>query len=277
MRAGGEQEAGRAGAPEAPASPDAPGFALRLPAFEGPLDLLLHLIERRELDITAVSLLQVTEQYLAHLRAADRIDVARLAEFIAIGARLLLLKSRALLPRDAEEAEAEEEEDDAEALVAALREYRRYRDLAAELRALGDAGRSYRREAAVPERPLGSGLDGVEMEALAAIFRGVLDRVAAGQAFATPPVTRERVRLRDRIEVLVARLEEERRLSFRSLLEGARSRLQVVVDFLAVLELIKAGFVEATQVTPFGDIELERRPGALPPVPAQLGLDLPDQ
>ena len=105
----------------------------------------------------------------------------------------------------------------------------------------------------------------------------MLDRVAAGQAFATPPVTRERVRLRDRIEVLVARLEEERRLSFRSLLEGARSRLQVVVDFLAVLELIKAGFVEATQVTPFGDIELERRPGALPPVPAQLGLDLPDQ
>ncbi|MCY4639289.1 MAG: segregation/condensation protein A [Chloroflexi bacterium] len=277
MTAGREQEAPRAGVPDARSGDDAAPFALRLPAFEGPLDLLLQLIERRELDVTAVSLLEVTEQYLAHLRAADRIDVARLAEFIAIGARLLLLKSRALLPRAPEEGEESAEEDDAEALVAALREYRRYRDLAGELRARGEAGRSYRREAPAPERPPGSGLDGVEMETLAAILRGVLERFAAEQDSGVTPVQRERVRLRDRIEVLVARLEEERRLSFRSLLEGARSRLQVVVDFLAVLELIKAGFVEATQTTPFGDIELERRPGALPPVPAQLALDLPDQ
>ena len=276
MRAPREQEAADAGVPDPPADADAPEFALRLAAFEGPLDLLLHLIERRELDVTAVSLLEVTEQYLAHLRAADRIDVARLAEFIAIGARLLLLKSRALLPRPSEEEDGEEEEDP-EALVAALREYRRYRDLAGELRSRGDAGRSYRREAPPPERPPGSGLDGVEMEALAAVFRGVLERVAAEQASATPPVPRERVRLRERIEVLVARLEEDRRLSFRGLLEGSRSRLQVVVDFLAVLELIKAGFLEATQSVPFGDIELERRAGALPPVTAQLGLDLPDQ
>lgn len=276
MRGGPEGEAAGAGAPDVPADADAPEFALRLPAFEGPLDLLLHLIERRELDVTAVSLLEVTEQYLAHLRAGDRIDVARLAEFIAIGARLLLLKSRALLPRPPEEEDGAEEED-AEALVAALREYKRYRDIAGELRSRGDAGRSYRREAPPPERPPGSGLDGVEVEALAAVFRGVLERFAAEQASQAPPVPRERVRLRERIELLVARLEEERRLSFRRLLEGSRSRLQVVVDFLAVLELIKAGFVEATQSVPFGDIELERRAGALPPVTAQLSLDLPDQ
>ena len=276
MRGGPEGEAAGAGAPDVPADADAPEFALRLPAFEGPLDLLLHLIERRELHVTAVSLLEVTEQYLAHLRAGDRIDVARLAEFIAIGARLLLLKSRALLPRPPEEEDGAEEED-AEALVAALREYKRYRDIAGELRSRGDAGRSYRREAPPPERPPGSGLDGVEVEALAAVFRGVLERFAAEQASQAPPVPRERVRLRERIELLVARLEEERRLSFRRLLEGSRSRLQVVVDFLAVLELIKAGFVEATQSVPFGDIELERRAGALPPVTAQLSLDLPDQ
>ena len=262
--------------PEEAADAGAGQFALSLPAFEGPLDLLLHLIERRELDVTTVSLLEVTEQYLAHLRAGDRIDVARLAEFIAIGARLLLLKSRALLPRPPEE-EEDAEEEDAEALVAALREYRRYRDLAVELRTRGDAGRSYRREAPPAERPPGSGLDGVGTEALAATFREVLARFAAEQASQAPPVARARVRLRDRIEMLVARLEEDRRLSFRRLLEGARSRMEVVVDFLAVLELIKAGFVEAVQSTPFGDIEIERRAGALPPVPAQLGLDLPDQ
>ena len=88
-------------------------FALSLPAFEGPLDLLLHLIEREELDVTAVSLLAVTEQYLAHLRAADSIDLGQLADFIGIGARLLLLKSRALLPREpGEEVETSVDNDD---------------------------------------------------------------------------------------------------------------------------------------------------------------------
>ena len=253
-----------------------PGFALRLPAFEGPLDLLLHLIEREELDVTAVSLLAVTEQYLAHLRAADRIDLGRLADFIAIGARLLLLKSRALLPREpGEEGDTGAAGDDAEALVAALREYRRFRELAEELRAQGEAGRSYRREAAPPAVPLGSGLDGVPLEALTAAFRGVLDRIAEAQAAAAPPLARERVRLRDRIELLAARLEADPSLSFRRVLEHASSRLQVVVDFLAVLELIKVGFLEATQPDAFGDIALVRRPGAAPLVLGELATDLP--
>lgn len=253
------------------------GFALRLPAFEGPLDLLLHLIEREELDVTAVSLLAVTEQYLAHLRAADRIDLTRLAEFIAIGARLLLLKSRALLPRGPEDEEAGGTEDDAEALVAALREYRRYREVADELRARGDAGRAYRREAPAPERPPGSGLDGVPIEALTAAFRSVLERFALEQSTAVAPLAREEVRLRDRIESLIERLEAEHSLSFRRVLEGATSRLQVVVDFLAVLELIKAGFLDATQQAAFGDIELERRTDAAPPVLGEFAADLAER
>jgi segregation and condensation protein A len=108
------------GAPEVPSPGDSP--ILRLPAFEGPLDLLLHLIEKQDLDITAVSLLAVTEQYLAHLRAAATVNVGALADFIAIGARLLLLKSRALLPREdqADDGDAEAEAADPEALVAAL-------------------------------------------------------------------------------------------------------------------------------------------------------------
>ncbi len=253
---------------------DETAFALRLPEFEGPLDLLLHLIEREELDVTAVSLLAVTEQYLAHLRAADRIDLGRLAEFIAIGARLLLLKSRALLPREPGDEEAGAADDDADALVVALREYRRFRELAEELRARGEAGRSYRREAAPPEVPLPSGLAGVPLEALTEAFREVLERVEEGQA-ALPTLQRERVRLRDRVELLAARLESQSRLSFRGLLEHASSRLQVVVDFLAVLELIKVGFLEATQPSAFGDIELVRRSDAAPLVLGELAVDLP--
>ena len=202
--------------------------------------------------------------------------MGRLADFVAIGARLLLLKSRALLPREpGDESGIGSAEDDADSLVAALREYRRFRELAEELRAQGEAGRSYRREAAPPQLPLGSGLDGVPLEALTAAFRGVLDRIAEAQAAATPPLAREHVRLRDRIELLATRLETESSLSFQRLLEGTTSRLQVVVDFLAVLELIKVGFLEATQPDAFGDIELARRPDAAPLILGELATDLP--
>ena len=250
-------------------------FALSLPAFEGPLDLLLHLIEREELDVTAVSLLAVTEQYLAHLRAADSIDLGQLADFIGIGARLLLLKSRALLPREpGEEVETSVDNDDADSLVAALREYQRFRTLAEDLRAQGDAGSSYRREATPPRLPLASGLDGLVLGDLTAAFRSVLDRIAEAQAAALPSFTRENVRLRDRIEMLAARLEKDPIISFRRVLESATSQLQIVVDFLAVLELIKIGFLEARQPDAFGEIELVRRPEAVPLVPGELSIDL---
>jgi segregation and condensation protein A len=115
----------------------------------------------------------------------------------------------------------------------------------------------------------------VPLEALTAAFRSVLERIAEAQAAATPPLARERVRLRDRIELLATRLETESSLSFQRLLEGNTSRLQVVVDFLAVLELIKVGFLEATQPNPFGDIELTRRPDAAPLILGELATDLP--
>ena len=137
-------------------TPRAEDFALQLPVFEGPLELLLHLIEREELDITEVSLVAVTEQYLGHLSRRDHIDLGAIAAFISVGARLLLLKSRALLPRDEEEAADEDEERDPEALLEALREYRRYRAAAEHLRDLEDEHRTaYRREVAPPQAPPG--------------------------------------------------------------------------------------------------------------------------
>src|SRR3972149_550780 len=114
-------------------------FQFRLSVFEGPLDLLLYLIEREELEITAVSLVQVTDQYLSYLRSGDEIDATALAEFIAIGARLLLLKSRALLPRPP--VDAEPEEDLGEDPVRRLREHRRSKEVAGALRAVEELGR----------------------------------------------------------------------------------------------------------------------------------------
>ncbi len=247
------------------AQPDAePGFEFSLPAFTGPIELLVHLIERNELDITEVSLLAVTEQYLAYLRSRDQIDIGALAEFIAVGARLLLLKSRALLPRDPDEAPVQdEEESDVRQLIEALREYRRFKQAAEFLRDREVGHGSYRREVPPPAVPLPSGLDTVTLSSLVDVIRDVLDRMPDEDP--ATEIVREPVRLRDRMRSLVDTLQAHGRTSFRALILSATSRTMVIVDFMAVLELIKQRYLAAQQSDAFGDIELVRLEGATPP------------
>jgi segregation and condensation protein A len=239
-----------------------PAFALNLPAFEGPLDLLLHLIESSELDITEVSLLQVTDQYLKHLRSREQIDIGLLADFIAIGARLLLLKSRALLPRDPD-AVVDEDEDpaaDIRGLVEALRDYRRFKQAAEFLRSRDGTHGTYRREVAPPKVPMPTGLDTVTLASLVETIREVIARLPEEEPGGE--VEREPVRLRDRMTLLSELLDRDGRTSFRRLIENATSRTMVIVDFMAVLELIKQRFLAAQQSDAFGDIELVRLAGA---------------
>ena len=241
--------------------PPAEAFRFDLPAFEGPLDLLLHLIEREELDVTEVSLLAVTEQYLHHLRTQERVNLGSLAEFIAIGARLLLLKSRALLPREAPPpADEEDGGTDVRALIEALRQYRRFKHAAEFLRARDGTSGSYRREAEPPAVPMPTGLEAVTLNALVELIRVVVARIPEEAPIGEVP--REPVRLRDRITRLALLLDRDGRTSFRRLIEGATSRTEVIVDFMAVLELIKQGYLEARQAESFGDIDLVRLEGA---------------
>jgi len=270
-----EQTSDAQGAPEAPEAQESPDAAseppsdqgaiqLALPVFQGPLDLLLHLIEKDELDITEVSLLSVTEQYLGHLRAREAIDLGALADFIGVGARLLLLKSRALLPRDPEEqAEDVEEESDVRQLIEALREYRRFKQAAEFLREREVGHGSYRREVAPPEVPLPTGLDTVTLSSLVDVIREVLERMPDEEP--ETEIEREPVRLRDRMASLVGTLERDGKTSFRALILAATSRTMVIVDFMAVLELIKQRFLAARQNDAFGDIELVRLDGATAP------------
>ncbi len=240
-------EAGPAGDANTQAGRGVDGFVLRLPVFEGPLDLLLQLIERAELDVTEVSLFSVTEQYLAQLRSGQGISIESLADFVAMGARLLLLKSRALLPHDeAEHVASGDDDDDPSALVAALQEYRRFKSAAEHLRGLEEERRTgYRRDASPPDVPLPGGLDGVSLDSLVDLFRDVLERLP--EADEQPEVERDPVRLSDRLASLIGRLEGVERLSFRAVVEAATTRLEVIVDFLAVLELIKARYIETRQ------------------------------
>lgn len=228
-------------------------FQFQLPVFEGPLDLLLYLIEREELDITAVSLVQVTDQYLSYLHSGEQIDATALAEFIAIGARLLYLKSRALLPRPP--ADEESAEDLGEDLVQRLREYRRYKEAAGALREMEELGlRAYPRLAPPADIPLPSGLDGVTLDLLVGIVREVLERQPAEEPEGV--VERQEVSVEQKVAELSSALQRRTRLSFRAFISACRSRIEVIVAFLAVLELIKALRLRAEQDALFGDISL---------------------
>jgi len=233
-------------------------FELKLSAFQGPLDLLLHLIEREELDITAISLAQVTDQYWAYLRSAEGLDLEALAEFIAVGARLLYIKSRALLPdlrpRPREESKGE---DVGESLARMLVEYKRFREAAEAFRDLEERGRrAYPRLApSSPNLPRPPGLKGVTLESLLDIFQEALARKPAEPE--TEAIERETVTVEEKMEAVMAAVAAgSGKTSFRALVEECSSRLEIIVVFLAILELIKAGSLRAVQRARFRDISL---------------------
>jgi len=229
-------------------------YSVLLPVYEGPLDLLLELIERAELDITRVSLAQVTDQYLEYLRLIPSPDLADLAAFLVVAARLLQIKSEALLPRPPTRQPGEE--DPGDALARQLIAYKKYKQVAVLLAEREAAGlRSHLRLAPPPATepkldPTGLTLDALRramVEMLADAARGpVLDEVVR------PPV----VRIRDKIRMLLEALRLHGRTTFRSMLARAGSRLEIVVSFLAVLELVKRQQVVVQQAELFGDIEV---------------------
>ena len=232
-------------------------FELKLSVFQGPLDLLLELIEKEELDITGVSLAQVTDQYWAHLRSAEGLDAEALVEFIALGARLLYIKSRALLPEARPRQPEAEEKDAGEALAQMLVEYKRFREAAGAFRDLEEQGRRAYPRLAAPSKGflLPPGLKGVTLEGLLNIFEEALNRQPAEPEEGT--IELETVTVDEKMAaVMEAVAEGSGRASFRALIEACTSRVEVIVVFLAVLELIKAGRLVARQRARFRDIAL---------------------
>lgn len=227
-------------------------FQLLLPGFEGPLDLLLRLIEREKLDISTISLVQVTEQFLRFLRAQVETDAVALADFVAIAARLLLLKSRSLLPRSVLVDGGEP--DDAAELVQALREYALFRTAGV---AFGErstsGGRLYPRVAPAPliaERPLKK----LPVEQLLLVMQEVLSRLPEAPPTAVLPP--EAVSVADKLAEIVQELRANGVARFFTIVSRCQSRLEVLVSFIAVLHLIRDGVVSADQFEPFGEILL---------------------
>ncbi len=238
-------------------------YQVRTEVFEGPLDLLLRLIQRMELDITRLALAQITDQYLAEVRAMEDRSPEEMSAFLAVAARLLYIKSQALLPRPASETPGDEEEDPGDALLRQLREYRRYKRAAAWLQARRAAGlRTWPRQAARPAVAVTPRLDlsGLTVEDLRAAARRVLLPPPARPLGVT--LQRPRVTVRDKIRAIFAALRRRGRTSFFRLLRRGR-REEVPVTFLALLELVKRRIVRAHQPALFADIEVEAA-GPLP-------------
>ena len=245
---------------------DSPLYQVKLEVFEGPLDLLLHLIEKQELDITKVSLVAVTDQYLEYIHRLEHISADNLADFLVVAAKLLLIKSRALLPAPPS-VEGEEEEDVGEELARQLREYKQLKELSQQLRQREDQGlRSYLRIAAPPQLEKQLDLSDVSLENLIAAVREVLET----EPEASPVnelVSPLAVSISDRIEAIETLVKARGQFSFQHLLREARSKTEVIVTFLALLELIKARRVRVQQERLFGEI-LVLLPEEAPPEPA---------
>ncbi len=235
------------------------GYPVRLPIFDGPIELLLHLIERQELDITEVSLVAITDQYLRAIEGMQEIEPEALADFLVVAARLLYIKSRGLLPQPEVE---EEEEKQSEALLQQLLDYRRFKAAADELRLRASIGLRTNARLAPPQMERRLDLSALTIERLAAAAQRALRNVASSPA---PPTVRAYpITVAERISAIRERIRSQagidgggdRYLSFTALLSQSRSRLEIVVTFLAVLELIKQREIAAEQHETFGEIVL---------------------
>lgn len=232
-----------------------PAYSVETPVYQGPLDLLLQLIERAELDITTLALAQVTDQFLEHLENMPELAAEEVSGFLLIAAKLLQIKSEALLPRPVIREAGEE--DPGEALARQLIEYRRYKEIANVLGEYDSSGmHTYLRLAPQPTVDVKADLSDITLGDLADIARAVFESYDDRPELKTV-VTPSPVTIRQKISLISQKLRAKGRATFRSLLPGAQSRLEIVVTFLALLELIKRHLVNVQQENIFGEIELE--------------------
>lgn len=232
-------------------------YQLRLPAYEGPLDVLLRLIERSQLAIEDVSLVAVTHQFLAFVEGLIEASPDVVAEFTAVGARLTVLKSRSLLPRPPAAEEQIPESD----LAQQLREYKRIKRLAAHLQDVHAAGTaSYRGivRGAV-ERPPGVAIITLATQDATNLLRSLRRRLSVVPRPATIVQQRPLVSLRELIVHVADCVDRLTRVRFSTVLQDYHGRTDVATAFLAVLVLVRRQSIAASQGEVFGDIELSRQ------------------
>ncbi len=236
--------------------------------FEGPLDLLLHLIEKNKVDIHDIPIAEITAQYLEYVRGMDQRDLNQMSEFMVMAATLIDIKCKMLLPREKNE-EGEEEDPRAE-LVQKLLEYKMYKYMAYELKdRFVDAGKSVYKQPSMPDiiknykEPVDYGalLGDINLRKLSGIYHEMLKRVEdrvdpIRSKFGT--ITKDEVSVGNKQEEILAYLNTHEICSFRDLLQNQTRRIDIIVSFLVILELMKLGQITIRQEEIFDDIIIER-------------------
>jgi segregation and condensation protein A len=234
-------------------------YQVRTEVFEGPFDLLLHLIAKRELDIYEVSLAAITEEYLEHLKQMVDVDLEVATEFLIVAATLIEMKAARLLPGPPREDDALDISD-RDLLIARLLEYRAFKEASAKLADLIAASAGFVARTAGPgeefARLAPDLLARVSAERFAEIARSVLSPKPVPHVD-TSHITVIRVSVAEAIEEVRAMLRDRKRATFRQLTNDVHHRLNVIVRFLAVLELVKRGEADVAQAGSFGDIDVQ--------------------
>lgn len=246
-------------------------LTVKLQVFEGPLDLLLHLLEKNKVNIYDIPIVEITNQYLAYISEMKRQDLNVMSEFLVMAATLIDIKSKMLLPKE----ETEEEEEDPRAeLVQKLLEYKMYKCMSYELKdrqmeaervlfkvpTIPEEVRKYEEPVNVEEL-----VSDITLKKLNAIFKSIMKK----QADKIDPIRsqfgkieKEEVSLEDRMEYLENYAMQHRNFSFRGLLEAQSGKMEIIVTFLAILELMKTGKIFISQENIFDDIFIESKVAA---------------
>jgi len=230
-------------------------YSIKLPVFEGPLDLLLHLIRENKIDIYDIPIALITHQYLQYIEIMKELNLEIAGEFLVMASTLIHIKSRMLLPADESE-ESEEQEDPRLELVQRLLEYQAFKEASLSLRDREETWRDY-----FWREPVGDGEDvqegGAELALfdlnlfdLIGAFKKLLDRVPPE----TVEITRETLTVKDKISLIVDRLEGADTIQFESLFSDDCTRTEMIVTFIALLEVIRLGLARVYQDREFGTI-----------------------
>ena len=228
---------------------------VKLEIFEGPLDLLLHLIKKNELSIADIPIAAITEQYLSTLELMQGLNLDVAGEFLVMAATLIHIKSRMLLPPGDDEDEEEEEGDPREELIRRLLEYQRFKEAAEELERRELLSRDvFVRRSEAPEEAETVGFESLSLFDLLSALRHVLERFPEERIH---EVTLDTISVREKMSFLLDELRRRGKVIFQSLFETATSRLEVVVTFLAMLELVKIRAIRVWQEERIGPVVIE--------------------
>lgn len=232
-------------------------YTVQLTQFEGPLDLLLHLIEEAEVDVKDIFVSEITAQYLAYMNQLEELDMDTASEFLTMAATLLYIKSRQLLPRPPKE--DEEEESPEELLIRQLRDYKAFKEASEKLKSLFESAREScaRLPEDVPLPPKEVALDNTTMDGLFAAFLEMLSRKNdAPEVIRSQHVNPDRYTVRSQTSKIRSILLEKSAVTFEELFTSEAERTEIITTFMALLEMIARGEILLKQRAPFAPIRI---------------------